>query len=92
MWLERSVVEYKETHNKISTVQKINLRKPLVLLMTSLRRRFIREVDKLAAANPTIAQLQRSSWSERQTDIYNCFYKHRKHDQQVTRYLCNLLL
>ena len=92
MWLERSVVEFTANNSKISSAQKIAKLKPLVLLMTSIRRRFIRDVDALAAANPHMDSLKRGTWTSKQHDIYECFYKHNKSDAAVWwNYLCKIV-
>lgn len=83
MWLERSVVEYTSNHSKISSASKIGRLKPLIMVMTSIRRRFIRQVDTWAAENPSMNSLNRTMWTAKQQEIYNCFYKSTKADAEV---------
>ena len=55
----------------------------MVMLMASFLRRFIREVDALAAANPSMKSLQRDTWTTRMHDVYNVFYFSDNYDEAV---------
>lgn len=83
MWLERSVLEFNKHDSKISHAAKIKKLAPMIMLMASFRRRFIREVDALAAANPNMKSLQRDTWTNRMHDVYNVFYYSENYDQAV---------
>ena len=76
-------MEFDKHDSKISHAQKIKKMAPMVMLMASFRRRFIREVDALAAANPTMKSLQRKTWTIRMHDVYNVFYFSNNHDEAV---------